>query len=433
MKNKSPSINLIIILFFFSFFLAGLQVMILGIVPSEVSCRFRSGKADCEIKSISFFLYKKNEFIKDVIKADVEKVRGSKNNTYKLRFVARGGGTADIERMSSNMGSAKRYLAEERLNSLIAAGKDFTFKYKSAGAVLFGAVFMLAGFVFMIFFAFKSKEINNTDEIINASLTSQADARAAEFISEREYRLLLFKEKAAKYINILAKITGVLVIVIICSFAYRIYFRISSDESSAKTNKPAAAAKKEPYYFYMYAPSALDEREKTAVNNWGQFYKMPHSPELVGYSGNNVYFKTIAMSDEEKDDFLEYMGNITYFNIGGPSYASISEAMKARPQDVEVDENSNKIRINMGDQSDFIISSAREAGDPEMKNSAITSTYYNIKKFEIQITEKGEVLVDIYFPNLKELSGFFNNSFEDPIAAYTHFKGITDTLPEDLK
>jgi hypothetical protein len=90
------------------------------------------------------------------------------------------------------------------------------------------------------------------------------------------------------------------------------------------------------------------------------------------------------------------MGNMTSFNIGGPWHADIRGAMQSSPADVEVDENSKRIRVNMQNQSDFIIEGAREVGDPKMKNSKITSTYYDIEGVKIHVNGKGEVMVDIY-------------------------------------
>jgi hypothetical protein len=442
MQKRYSGIGIFAVLFSLIFVLAGLQVALMGIVPAEVSCRFKKAKAACEIKAPAFLFRTKTAFLKDAIKADIKRVRRSKRNTDKLILSSQNGATADIEQMSSNMGYEHRRAAQIELNALLAKGDDFTFKYKSGGAVLFGIVFISAGLIFTLIFLsalMRKQPLQNEADNIYGS-EPKPENNETKTISEREYKLLLFTEKIRRHIGTAIKLSGIFTILFICFFIYKVFSTISSERKSDKANAAAismpAAAERKPYYFYIYGYSPIDERIdqriKTAVNNLGHFYKKPHSPQFVGYSGNNVYFKTIPMTEEEKDDFLDYMDNRIYFNIGGPSYAKISDAMLDRPADIKVDENLKRIRVNMGDQSAFIIEAASEAGDPEMENSKITSTYYDIKDLKIHVNEEKEVIVDIYFYDMQSLSGFFNTSFQgDPIIADD--KGITDTLPEDLR
>jgi hypothetical protein len=222
--------------------------------------------------------------------------------------------------MSSNMSFDNRRSAQMELNALLAKGKNFTFKYKYGGAVLFGIIFMSAGLIFNLIFLLtfiRKQPLHNGTNDIHSIREPEPAGGNKSIISEREYKLLLLIEKIRRNIGTVIKLSGILIILFISFFMYKVFNTMSLERKSDKTNAATlsvpSATERKPYYFYMQASAPIDERIKTAVNNWERFYKKPHSPHLVGYSGNNVYFKTIVMTEEKKDNFFRIYGQYDVF------------------------------------------------------------------------------------------------------------------------
>lgn len=437
------NIPLFFILFGLPFALIGAHFIFSGLTPVEIDCSFPDGwAARCSITGPAFPFKTKTREARSISGVEIKAVRGSKSSTYKLRFITADGGGYDIESASSNAGMRQRREAEGELRTLLTRGRALTFSYKPGGMVLFGSVFLAVGLVVLLIGLWGAAGGGRSPRTIRFfstaldNMSAKVSAEEEEFLrKKRNADLMAQHPEMQRKINTIKKIMFLPMLVFLVFFVYMAFklghgiFDAARQPAPAQTVRaetPAVPqkrnAEKKIYYFYMTDYPDISQRTIDTLAEWSDIYKTSFALEYIGTADNTAYFETIPMTEEEKEDFLKYMGNRSDFYIGGPAHADLGGAA----WDAHIQRNA-LISLNMGEASSYILEAAAEAGDPEMKNSRIVSDYYEIKDLKISVNKNGEVVLDVYFPDLNTASDFRRSvMLGNPIRN----KGITDVLPE---